>query len=56
MDVRMEELDGRQVYSGMKKLKPTAKVFIFTGMKIETDEFKKICPSFDEQQGYQETC
>jgi DNA-binding NtrC family response regulator len=50
IDVWLDELDGRQVYSEIKKLSPTSKVFIFTGMEIKSNEFKKICPSFDERQ------
>jgi DNA-binding NtrC family response regulator len=50
IDVWLYELDGRQIYSEIKKLKPTAKVFIFTGMEIESNKFKEICPSFSEQQ------
>ncbi len=50
IEIWLDELDGRQVYSEIKKLSPTSKVLIFTGMEIEWDEFKKICPSFTERQ------
>jgi two-component system, OmpR family, response regulator len=50
IDIWLDELDGIQVYSEIKKLSPTSKVFIFTGMEIKSNEFKKICPSFDERQ------
>jgi DNA-binding NtrC family response regulator len=50
VDTWLDELDGRQVYSDIKKLNPNSKVFIFTGMEIESNSFKEICPSFNEQQ------
>jgi CheY-like chemotaxis protein len=49
MDIGTKELDGREVYSEIKKLNSTAKIFIFTGMEIKCNEFKKICPSFNEE-------
>jgi DNA-binding NtrC family response regulator len=48
IDTWLDELDGKQVYSEIKKVNPTSKVLIFTGMEIESNEFKKICPTFDE--------
>lgn len=50
IDVWLDELDGRQVYSEIKKLNPNSKILIFTGMEIKSDEFKKICPTFSEKQ------
>jgi DNA-binding NtrC family response regulator len=50
IDVWLYELDGRQVYSEIKKLSPSSNVLIFTGMEIKSDEFKKICPTFNEKQ------
>jgi DNA-binding NtrC family response regulator len=50
IDVWLYELDGRQVYSEIKKLNPNSNVLIFTGMEIKSDEFKKICPTFNEKQ------
>lgn len=50
LDIRMKELDGRQVYKEMKQINPNCKVYIFTGLDIDSNEFLKICPSFKEQQ------
>jgi len=50
IDTWLDDLDGRKVYSDIKKLNPNSKVFIFTGMEIESKKFKEICPSFSEQQ------
>ena len=50
LDVRMKELDGRQAYKEMKQINPNCKVYIFTALDIDSNEFLKICPSFKEQQ------
>jgi CheY-like chemotaxis protein len=50
MDVKMKELDGREAYKEIKQINPQSKVYVFTGMEIDADEFRKICPSFKEQQ------
>lgn len=50
LDIMMRELDGRQVYVKMKQINPNCKVYIFTGLDIDSNEFLKICPSFKEQQ------
>src|SRR5690242_2386755 len=43
LDIRMEELDGRQVYKEMKRINPNCKVYFFTGLDIDSNEFLKIC-------------
>jgi CheY-like chemotaxis protein len=50
MDINMEKLNGIQVYKEIKKVSPAAKVFVFTGMEVNGNKFKDICPSFNEQQ------
>ena len=50
IDVKMEEMDGRLVYKEIKQINPNAKVLIFTGLELDTDEFRKICPSFSEKE------
>jgi DNA-binding NtrC family response regulator len=50
IDTWLDELDGRKVYSDIKKSNPNSKVLIFTGMEIESNKFKDICPSFNERQ------
>ena len=50
MDVRMKELDGREAYREMKQINPNSKVYVFTGLELDSNEFRKICPSFREQQ------
>jgi hypothetical protein len=34
----------------MKQINPNAKVFIFTGLEFDVDEFNNICLSFNEKQ------
>jgi hypothetical protein len=34
----------------MKKINPNAKIFIFTGLELDVDEFRNICHSFNENQ------
>ncbi len=50
MDIRMKELDGREAYREMKQINPHSKICVFTGMEVDSNEFRKICPSFEEQQ------
>lgn len=50
MDIKMEKLNGMQVYKEIKKVSPTTKVFVFTGMEVNGNKFRDICPSFNEQQ------
>lgn len=50
IDIKMEKLNGMQVYKEIKKVSPAAKVFVFTGMEGNGNKFKDICPSFNEQQ------
>ncbi len=49
VDVKMEEMDGRVVYKKLKELKRDAKVYVFTALELDSNEFKQICPSFQEQ-------
>ena len=41
LDVRMEELDGRQVYKEMKQINPNCKVYLFTGLDIDSMSFSR---------------
>ena len=50
IDVKMEEMDGRLVYKEIKQIYPKAKVLIFTGLQLDVNEFRNICPSFSEKQ------
>jgi DNA-binding NtrC family response regulator len=50
MDVKLQEMDGQSLYKEIKQIRPDVKVLVFTGMVLNVDEFKKICPSFDERQ------
>lgn len=50
MDIKMQEMDGHLLYKEIKQTNPNARVLVFTGMMLDVDEFKKICPSFDEKQ------
>jgi CheY-like chemotaxis protein len=50
IEIRMKEMDGRLVYKEIKQINPNAKVLIFTGLRLDVDEFRSICPSFDEKQ------
>ena len=50
IDIKMHEMDGRLVYKQMKYFKRDAKIYVFTGLDLNPDEFKQICPSFQEQQ------
>jgi CheY-like chemotaxis protein len=50
MDIKMQEMDGYFLYKEIKQTNPDAKVLIFTGLMLDVDEFKKICPSFEEKQ------
>ncbi len=46
----MKELDGMQVYKKIKEACPSVKVFVFTGMEVDSNKFRSICPSFTEHQ------
>jgi DNA-binding NtrC family response regulator len=46
LDIKMKELDGMQVYKKIKEACPAAKVFVFTGMELDSNKFRSICPSF----------
>jgi hypothetical protein len=46
----MEEMDGRLVFKEMKQINPNAKIFIFSGLELDVNEFRNICPSFNEKQ------
>ena len=50
VDVKMEEMDGRLVYKEIKQINPNAKVLVFTGLQLDVNDFKNICPSFNEKQ------
>jgi CheY-like chemotaxis protein len=50
MDIKMQEMDGYFLYKEIKQTKPDAKVLVFNGMILDINEFKKICPSFEEKQ------
>jgi CheY-like chemotaxis protein len=50
MDITMQEMDGYFLYKEIKQTNPDAKVLVFTGMILDVNEFKKICPSFEEKQ------
>jgi CheY-like chemotaxis protein len=50
MDIKMQEMDGYFLYKEIKQTNPDAKVLVFTGMILDVNEFKKICPSFEENQ------
>jgi CheY-like chemotaxis protein len=50
MDIKMQEMDGYFLYKEIKQTNPDAKVLVFTGMILDINEFKKICPSFEEKQ------
>lgn len=50
IDIKMQEMDGHLVYKEMKQINPNGKVFVFTGLTLDFNEFKKICPSFNEKQ------
>ena len=50
VDVKMEEMDGRLVYKEIKQINPNAKVLVFTGLQLDVDDFRNICPSFNEKQ------
>jgi two-component system cell cycle sensor histidine kinase/response regulator CckA len=50
MDIKMHEMDGYSLYKEIKQTNPNAKVIVFTGMILDVNEFKKICPSFEEKQ------
>ncbi len=50
IDIKMQEMDGYLLYKEIKQTNPNAKVFVFTGMTLDVNEFKKICPSFNEKQ------
>ncbi|HEX9320473.1 MAG TPA: hypothetical protein VF884_16190 [Nitrososphaeraceae archaeon] len=34
----------------MKQINPYSKIWVFTGMNVDSNEFRKICLSFEEQQ------
>jgi CheY-like chemotaxis protein len=50
MDIKMQEMDGYFLYKEIKQTNPDAKVLVFTGMILDVNEFKKICPPFEEKQ------
>jgi CheY-like chemotaxis protein len=50
MDIKMQEMDGYFLYKEIKQTNPDTKVLVFTGMILDVNEFKKICPSFEEKQ------
>lgn len=50
VDVKMEEMDGRLVYKEIKRINPNAKVLVFTALQLDVDDFRNICPSFNEKQ------
>jgi DNA-binding response OmpR family regulator len=49
LDIKMGKKDGRDLYRQLKELDPDAKIFVFTGLEFDTNEFRKICPSFQDQ-------
>lgn len=50
IDIKMEKLNGMQFYKEIKRVSPAAKVFVLTGMEVNGNKFRDICPSFNEQQ------
>jgi CheY-like chemotaxis protein len=50
LDIIMQEMDGYFLYKEIKQTNPDAKVLVFTGMILDVNEFKKICPSLEEKQ------
>ncbi len=50
IDIKMEEIDGRLVYKEIKQINPKAKVLVFTGLELDVDDFRNICPFFNEKQ------
>lgn len=42
MDVRMKVLDGREAYREMKQINPNSKVYVFTGLELDSNKFRKI--------------
>jgi CheY-like chemotaxis protein len=50
VDVKMDEMDGRLAYKEMKQINPNANILVFTGLELDVDDFRNICPSFTEKQ------
>jgi DNA-binding response OmpR family regulator len=49
LDLKLDGMDGRRVYKKFKEQNPNSKICVFTGLNLDVDEFKRICPSFDEK-------
>jgi CheY-like chemotaxis protein len=49
-DIRMEEMDGRLLYKELKRIRPDVNILVFTAFELDTNDFRKICPYFREDQ------
>ena len=50
MDLKLDGVvDGRTVYKKFKEPDPKLKICVFTGLEVSVNEFKEICPSFEER-------
>ncbi len=50
LDIRMNELDGKEAYRQIKQVNSSSKICVFTGWDLDSSEFRKICPSFEKEQ------
>ena len=49
MDLKLDGVDGRTVYKKFKEPDSKLKICVFTGLEVSVNEFKEICPSFEEK-------
>ena len=49
MDLRLDGIDGRQIYKKFKEFDSDSKIYVFTALEVDVAGFKEICPSFEEK-------
>jgi DNA-binding response OmpR family regulator len=49
MGLRLDRIDGRQIYKKFKEFDSDSKIYVFTALEVDVAEFKEICPSFEEK-------
>ena len=49
MDLKLDGIDGRAIYKNFKEPDSKLKICVLTGLEVSVDQFKEICPSFEEK-------
>jgi DNA-binding response OmpR family regulator len=49
LDLKLGSTNGKNLYKKIKEVDLNTKIFVFTGLEFDSAEFRKICPSFEDQ-------